>query len=1230
MSLNFVNKVQKEGVDYDVNDIRIPDPSIADASKAVVVDAQGNYTLANVSVDAYTKSETDALLADKADTTDVYTKAEVDSDLALKADASNVYTKAEVDADLLLKANAADVYTKAAADEKFALASDLASKQDTLVSGTNIKTINSTSILGEGDISIKGDVYVLDLGEVEIEMSEDGFDARAIITEEQYDNLVDAKAAEIYAELYTEEEDKETGELEKEVVAKLVLPKLFVEDEDNVIFGNAIISGEGSYQSVTSFMAQLDIDFDENDDPVYTVDMRGLFARLTTVEANPEVSSSDPDLTSIKINGTEYKIPSGGSSGGSIPTVDSVEAAEEYACEANVDNVFLYTGKDYAITKETKLAARFSVTIDNDTFMSEASQYGDYEFEFDGSDWNPAIATYGITVSGSPISGDKIVVTYTDPVISVNDVITDFYVLDDGSADFSQVFESGETYPSYDIAEPYNGNFDYDYITINAATFGSAVNYTEGYYQFTAHYPNFSDWYLMDGQSSLGTLVNLADYGLSVDTSSFTEPEDYYFEIKYSGFAETCKILGMHLDYFGESMIAEMFVDRSTNNLCMNIDNYVEELYDDANKQWSPVVAELGMYGQTLGGFIVDSVVKNNVWKNWLSKVELPAISSEIEYTERIDVEIGDSYSINKGSVETLVYHDNKWQHRFASEGTSLDELNGASSIPNPVTIYYNTLLSTEEAKDILVNAGIIGEGGSGTSYNLGYIRVENGSGSSIYNNEYIQAYGAMNEVVVRAEFSDAEDHYIFSSSPMFGLKGWASSSDEVANVIGASLESQYKSAVDKLFSLTPFTYSYEEVDLSLEGLTITGDPVEGDMVVISVADNGYKSYTLYRVAEQSKPIAIGDTISTIYFDTTKKPTAEDFKTNLVYIKTALINPKTVLIGEMPIYGLFGTNLSDVGEGDGFIVYTCLGERGFPDISSVVYSDTEFEVDGTTVPAGWSVSSYTYPSSFVATSPVTLIADSQYETDCDPSHCLWARNTAQPQVVYTNVELIEEPEDEVGVIDVNIVLEGSPADQIPFTITKEDKKKLKTCKELMIKLGIGYGAGEEISQYIILPLLQIRADGALKGYIFSANMVESSYIGIVNATIVPDYDGGDMCYLEIKDVEIGGGSQSGGTQLYKHEVTGYDSLSTQHTIYIISANNDSIASGSVGANIYTYLTNPSNNVVSIMYNSMYVSCAYDGADGRLVWLDISGSSLPYGSLDLYTLNNCYDNVSPIN
>lgn len=75
-------------------------------------------------VSSYTKEETDALLADKANVGDSYTKAEDDALLAEKADSSSV------DSALALKANVVDVYNKTEADNL------LAGKADTGVSYT--------------------------------------------------------------------------------------------------------------------------------------------------------------------------------------------------------------------------------------------------------------------------------------------------------------------------------------------------------------------------------------------------------------------------------------------------------------------------------------------------------------------------------------------------------------------------------------------------------------------------------------------------------------------------------------------------------------------------------------------------------------------------------------------------------------------------------------------------------------------------------------------------------------------------------------------------------------------------------------------------------------------------------------------------------------------------------------------------------------------------------------
>ena len=94
----------------------------------------------------YDKGETDGLLNNKVDTStlvnDYYNKNTVNNLLDTKADTSdlnNYYDKTETNSLLNQKANV----------------SDLNNKQDTLVSGTNIKTVNNQSILGSGNIDIQ-------------------------------------------------------------------------------------------------------------------------------------------------------------------------------------------------------------------------------------------------------------------------------------------------------------------------------------------------------------------------------------------------------------------------------------------------------------------------------------------------------------------------------------------------------------------------------------------------------------------------------------------------------------------------------------------------------------------------------------------------------------------------------------------------------------------------------------------------------------------------------------------------------------------------------------------------------------------------------------------------------------------------------------------------------------------------------------------------------------------
>ena len=79
-------------------------------------------------------------------TVDAYTKEEADTKFASKDELTNVQTVA----------NDADTKVDALTPRVEGVETAMNNKQDTLVSGTNIKTINNQSILGEGNIEITG------------------------------------------------------------------------------------------------------------------------------------------------------------------------------------------------------------------------------------------------------------------------------------------------------------------------------------------------------------------------------------------------------------------------------------------------------------------------------------------------------------------------------------------------------------------------------------------------------------------------------------------------------------------------------------------------------------------------------------------------------------------------------------------------------------------------------------------------------------------------------------------------------------------------------------------------------------------------------------------------------------------------------------------------------------------------------------------------------------------
>lgn len=130
-----INKIKLSGTTYNIQD--------ENACKVVeLTQAQYDALPASAKTSNTLFVITDATAGDLSN---YYTKSETDDLLDTKLDAS-AYTPTDL----------SNYYTKSETSGATEINTALGNKQDTLVSGSNIKTINNESILGEGNITIEG------------------------------------------------------------------------------------------------------------------------------------------------------------------------------------------------------------------------------------------------------------------------------------------------------------------------------------------------------------------------------------------------------------------------------------------------------------------------------------------------------------------------------------------------------------------------------------------------------------------------------------------------------------------------------------------------------------------------------------------------------------------------------------------------------------------------------------------------------------------------------------------------------------------------------------------------------------------------------------------------------------------------------------------------------------------------------------------------------------------
>ena len=979
--MKYVNIVQKDSVDYEIQDSRIPQPELEDEGKALIVNDEGAYELKDISVDAYTKAETDSLLAEKADANDVYDKSAVDSLLA--------------------------------------------DKQDVLVSGQNIKTINSESLLGNTDIALP-----------------------------------------TIADVAAKQDALTAGE--------------------NVSIENNVISAQDTTYSAGTGLTLEGTEFAINDEVV---------AVKTDLESKQDTLVSGENIKTVNneslLGEGNIEISSG---------IDKVDSFKDIAIEANEGKIYQYTGLDTDIIDSVKYADRFDIDVDPDTF-AEKVEYtaGDYIFTYSNEEWDKDLEEYGITFESEDLrDGDAFTVSYKDGIIRVDDQITKLYWGEKSTIDFTPLFKdgSGTQVEFNDNWSAYVGSTSgcsvslggYRDVYINAIYPGNVIGLKYDTKKFI-YDKNSSTWSLD------GVQINLSQIGINVSDID-TSYDEIYFNINTNiGIKFNGKYINIVEGYDGDSN-QWCFTALDTGDLILTRvrTNGSGEAYLDFEGPMFTINSGWDMYRSTMlfqhyidaVPFVITSVTKQDIWRNYISKVSIPAISvienliPRVELT--VDTDVVKEYVTTEKPLE-LVYREGEWCSKYVSEGTSISNYVPQESGGEYDSIYFNTFLSQKDTDKIFAEFPFSSDGGSGGSSFMPF-KVSDAGDSTVTQSHMANALGGYLIVIMdeNAHSGSEMDMIYYNSIDMYSMyfgvgKGWLKDRYVLpANSWKIELNPEADVTLfDEFMSLTPYEMIYEPINLEDYGITCEGDVEEGDSIIVKAEANGLEKFELYRIdAEEQKPeINVGDTISTIYFNTDYTPTLKDlsikdlmqityhFYFGNVYSDGSIMNPGLFAfvysengidesggIPEGQIEIALGKKLNQGGgSGSGSLDPATMFTM-FMSQEDVIY--TSVAIPQYSLNAGWVTDAVTYEEPFeLASSAVVYeqVFNSSENIELAKAYTSSIPFNVEPEVVYVPVKFYLSPSD-IAKIDVSSVVDLGQVD-IEFPASSSSQATIMPTDEQM-------------------------------------------------------------------------------------------------------------------------------------------------------------------------------------